>query len=169
MKKLFLLTTIMVFFFYSCAKNTTTELTAEQKATIEKELRDQFDKLMTSINQLNFDPWSDNISKTDFISAITRKGLTSGYSAWADSIKVSFLARERHTYDEKAVKITALTPTLALLTQEGIWENWWKNGDYSKTNGLATFIWKKEQDGWKIIHSHESGNRVVENPSSGPK
>ena len=80
MKKLVLLTTIMALFLCSCAKTTTTELTAEQKATIEKEVRDQYDKHTNAINQLSFDLWSESVSKDGLISTIGRRGIMYGYN-----------------------------------------------------------------------------------------
>jgi len=140
----------------SCQKEI--EFTEEQKATIEKEVRDQFDKLFASISQLNIDTWSEFHSKDEFVSHLSgRRGVTYGFSAWRDSVAISFSARERHRSEPLEVRVTALTPDLALLTSVAIWENWWKDGLYRKTNGKSTYIWKKEQDGWKIIHAHESG------------
>jgi hypothetical protein len=157
MKKLVILTTIMALFFSSCAKNTTTELTAEQKATIEKEVLNQYNKNVSAIGQLSFDLWSEFISKDEFISHISgTRGITYGYSAWADSIKVSFGRRTRHQTQQLDVKITVLNPDLALVTSVAIWENWYQNGRYRKSNGKATYLYKKEQDGWKYIHVHES-------------
>ncbi len=162
MIKLVLFSTIMALFLCSCAKNTTTELTAEQKASIEKEIREQFDKVVSAISQLDADLYFETISKDEFISHISsRRGLTFGYSAWMDTIKVSFSRRERHQSEPLDVKVTALSTDLALLTSNAIWENWW-SGNYRKTNGKATYLWKNEPDGWKIIHIHESGDVIEE-------
>jgi len=60
------------------------------------------------------------------------------------------------------LKITPLTPDLALLTEVAIWQNWYKNGIYRKSKGFSTYLWKKEADGWKVIHLHESRQILLE-------
>jgi hypothetical protein len=47
------------------------------------------------------------------------------------------------------------------LTFSGIWENWWGD-NYYKVNGLATYLWNKENDTWKVVHVHESIKRNVD-------
>ncbi len=64
--------------------------------------------------------------------------------------------RERQHLGPFEVQITVLTPDLALTTGQEKFEMWLKGGKYIKGKHTSTIIWKKEQDGWKIIHSHES-------------
>ena len=82
-----------------------------------------------------------------------------------DSVKNSFERRTRHQSQLLDQKITVLSPDLALLTLEGIWENWTAEGLYRKMDGKATYLYKKEQDGWKVIHTHESGLLLEETTS----
>jgi len=164
MKKLILssvaLVTILLF-FSSCAKDTKTELTDEQKTTIQKEVKDQWEKQRSTIRQLNFDTWSEFISN-DFISGIGPTNYTPSRTAWMDTIKKGFSLRERHQSELLDETVTALTPDLAIGTQIAIWDNWWKNGDYRKVKGSTTILWKKEPDGWKIIYVHESRLAILE-------
>ena len=144
------------------------KLTNEQRATIEKDVRDQFDKYVAGITQLDIDLLSEVFSKDEFVSYVSgRIGMIYGYSALVDSLTIYVSARERHRSEILDVRVTALAPDLAFLTQIAIWENWYKNGDYIKYNGQATYLWKKEQDGWKLIHAHESGQVIEENKSFG--
>ena len=162
MKKLILLTTIIALFCSSCAKTTETELTAEQKATIEKEVLDQFKEYVSMRNQLDFDLWSKFWNSEDFIAAYTLYwGKKMSWSVWMDSVEVSFERRDRHHTEIIDLKATALTPDLALLTNVGVWENWW-SGNYRKSNGCETQIWKRDQNGWRIIYVHESGKTIEE-------
>lgn len=151
----------MLFLFSSCAKETKTVLTDEQKATIQKDVKDQWEKQRSTIRQLNFDTWSEFISN-DFISGIGSINYTPSRNAWMDTIKNSFTRRERHQSELLDETITALTPDLALGTQIAIWDNWFKNGDYRKVKGSTTTLWKKEPEGWKIIYVHESRLAILE-------
>lgn len=163
MKKLILLATIIALFLCSCAKTTTTELTAEQKAAIEKEIREQFDKRITYVNELNFDAVYADYSKDGFISSI-RDGDIRGttYDEFYNTGKSNWSLRERQHVEPLEVQITALTPNLVLLTWTRMWDTWFKNGDYRKNNSSSTQLLKKEPEGWKIIHMHQSGTVVEE-------
>jgi ketosteroid isomerase-like protein len=156
MKKLIFLTVIIMLLLGSCAKDTKTELTNEQKATIENEVKTQWDRLQSSISQLNIETWSEFYSKDAFISAINSRSYISSLRIWTDTVRNSFALRTRHQSNLLDRTVTALTPDLALGTQVAIWENWWKNGLYRKAKGYNTTLWKKGPDGWKIIHVHES-------------
>lgn len=164
MKKLILSSVTLVamlFLFSSCAKETKTALTDEQKATIQKEVKDQWEKHRSTTRQLNFDTWSESISN-DFLAGISSIGYMSSRSVWMDSIKNSFTRRERHQSELLDETVTALTTDLALGTQIAIWDNWYKNGDYRKAKGSTTTLWKKGPDGWKIIYVHESRLAILE-------
>ncbi|HBE41279.1 MAG TPA: hypothetical protein DDW27_08755 [Bacteroidales bacterium] len=157
----------MLFLFSSCAKDTKTELTDDQKATIQKEVKDQWEKQRSTIRQLDFDTWSELISN-DFIAGIGSVNYTPSRTAWMDTIKNSFSRRERHQSELIDETITALTTDLALGTQIAIWDNWFKNGDYRKAKGSTTTLWKKEPDGWKIIYVHESRLAILEEKLANP-
>ncbi len=65
--------------------------------------------------------------------------------------------RESQHVEPLDVQVTALTPNIVLLTWTRTWDTWFKNGDYRKNNGGSTQLYKKELEGWKIIHMHQSG------------
>ena len=153
----------ILFLFSSCTKNIKTDLTDELKVTIQNEVKEQFENLEMAIRELNYDSWIKFYSKESFISALTTsRGLVPTYQTWADSLKVSFENRTRHQSEIVDVSVTAISTDMALLTLVGIWGNWYKNGDYRKIKGLATYVWKKEQTGWKVIHIHESRQQILE-------
>jgi ketosteroid isomerase-like protein len=64
--------------------------------------------------------------------------------------------RERQHIEPLHVRVTALAPDLALMTSRERAEMRMKSGENIKSDHVFTMIWKKEQDGWKILHSHES-------------
>ena len=151
----------VLFLFGSCTKGKKTELTDELKATIQKEVKDQWDKQRSTIRQLNFDTWSEFVSN-EFIAGIRPTNYELSSTAWMDTIKKSFSLRERHQSELLDETITALTPDLAIGTQIAIWDNWWRNGDYRKVKGATSILWKKGSDGWKIIYVHESRLAILE-------
>jgi len=42
------------------------------------------------------------------------------------------------------------------MTSEEDSEMWLRGGGVVKSRHVFTMLWKKESDGWKILHSHES-------------
>ena len=77
-------------------------------------------------------------------------------SVRVETITNYFSMRERQHIEPLEVRVTALTPNLALMTSEEKGEMALKSGANIKSKHVFTMIWKKEQGGWKILHSHES-------------
>ena len=130
--------------------------TEAEKEAIQKEVQDRFNQLVSSINQLNAGEWSDFYSRDEFLSTIAGTDYYATRSAWVDSITNYFSMRERQHIEPLEVRVTALTSNIALMTSEEKAEMRLKSGDNIKSRHVFTMIWKKEQDGWKILHSHES-------------
>ena len=162
MKKRVLIFSIATFLLCSCT-NTKSELTELQKQTIKDEVKVEFDKLVSSINDLNFESWADCYSKENFISSLklSHEG-NKDYDEWMDIVKTSFAERSKHTHQLIDLQITPLKSDLALVTQYGILENWWKDGTYKKANGAVSYLYSKENGSWKIIHINEDGNVIEE-------
>jgi len=95
-------------------------------------------------------------SPDEFLSAIAGTDYYTARNTWVDVITKYSSMRERQRLEPLAVRITALAPNLALMTSENKLEMPLNDGKNIKSRHLYTMIWKKEQEGWKIIHSHES-------------
>ncbi len=128
---------------------------AENK-TIGKEVEDQFTQLISAINQSNAEAWQEYYSKDQFLSAIVNTDQYATRIAWVDTITNYFSTREGQQVKPFDVRVTALTPDLALLTSQERCEIWPKDAKNVKLKHVFTMLWKKEQEGWKILHSHES-------------
>jgi len=142
-------------FLFGCQQQQRVLTDAEKKA-VEKEVTDQFSQLAAAVNQLNADAWSRYYSKDDFVSAIVGTDYYGARSAWIDTITKYFSMRERQSIEPSQVQVTALAPGLALMTSEEKVAISLKSGGHSEVKHVFTMIWKKEHDGWKIVHSHES-------------
>jgi ketosteroid isomerase-like protein len=126
------------------------------KEAIQKQVTDQFNQLISAINQKNAGAWSEYYSKDEFLSAIVSTDYYATRSAWVGLITKYFSMRERQHVEPLEVRVTALTSDLALMTSEEKAEMQLKSGENIKSKHVFTMIWKREQAGWKIIHSHES-------------
>jgi ketosteroid isomerase-like protein len=139
--------------------------TDAEKAAVGKEVKDQVGQLVAVVNQMNAEAWSKFYSEKEFVSAIAGTDYYATRKAWVDFITNQFSLRERQLIELRDVRVTALAPTLALMTSEGKAEMTLKDGKTMKFKHVFTMIWKKEQDGWKIMHSHESW---IEEPAIEP-
>jgi hypothetical protein len=138
------------------------KLSDAEKEQIKTEVKTEFENLVESIRELDFDKWSGFYSQEYFTSSVNgRVGYITNYEQWMKAVDDSFSSRSRHKSETLEVNINVLSPDLALLTFSGIWENWWGD-NYNKVNGLASYLWNKENDTWKVIHVHESKNRNVD-------
>lgn len=131
-------------------------LTGAENEKIRKEVKDQFNQLVSAINRNDVEAWSKYYGKDNFLSTIVGTDYYDKRSAWVDLITKYFSMRERQNVQPLAVHVTALAPDLALLTSEEKTEMRLKDGKDIKSKHVFTMIWKKGQDGWNILHSHES-------------
>jgi len=133
-----------------------TELTDDQKASIEKELKIQNDGIISALNQLDANALSEYFSKDEFISVNSGINYFSTRSVFLDSVTYWFSKRESQRVELVDLHIIALTSELALMTNKANWNILLKSGDNLKVNAVVSSLWKKEQAGWKQIHMHES-------------
>ncbi len=155
--KLFYRWILVVFLavFFGCQQQQQI-LTEMEKEAIKKEITNQFNQLVSAANASDADAWFEYYSKEEFLSTIAGTDYYATRSAWGDTITYYFSIRERQHLESLEVRVHALTPSLALMTSEQNMEIWLKSGEHNKYKHVFTMIWKKEQDGWKILHSHES-------------
>jgi ketosteroid isomerase-like protein len=131
-------------------------LSAAQKEAIQKEVKEQFRQLVSALNQKNSDAWAAFYSREGFVSAIAGTDYYASRSVWVDTITKYFSSRKSQKVDPREVRVTALAPTLALMTSEEKSEMQSEDGKILKSRHVFTLLWKKEPAGWKILHSHES-------------
>lgn len=130
--------------------------TEVEKEAIKKDVHDQFRLLVSAINQLDAGAWSEYYSKESFTSAMVGTKYYAERKAWVDTITYYFSLRDRQKIEPMNVRVTPLSPDLALMTSEEKGEMIMKDGKIINSKHVFSMIWKKEQSGWKITHSHES-------------
>jgi len=128
----------------------------ESFTEMEKEVKDQFNQLVSAINQMNAGEWSKFYTNNEFLSTIAGTDYFETKNTWVDSITNYFNMREHQYVEPVEVRVTALAPNMALMTSEERSDIKLKNGNNIKSKHVFTMIWNKEKDGWKILHSHES-------------
>ena len=129
---------------------------ALDKDMIVGEVTDAFDQLILAINERDVDAWASLYSKDGFVSAFAGTDYYATRAAWVQTIGAYFQERSRQHVDVSEVQVTPLAQDLALLTSQERSEM--QSGDATPTlaRHVFTLVWKKEANGWRIIHSHES-------------
>jgi len=155
MKKLLLMiAAIVLLALTSCQEQT--ELTDEQKASITSELEKQYSDAMSNLSKLDMNVWSEPWSENAFISVNSGVNYFSRFSEWKDSVTYWFSLRESQQVEIVEAHVNVLSSELALVTSITSWDIQFKNEESIKPQVLASLLWKKETNGWKIVHLHES-------------
>ncbi len=90
----------------------------ESFTEMEKEVKDQFNQLVSAINQMNAGEWSKFYTNNEFLSTIAGTDYFETKNTWVDSITNYFNMRERQYIEPVEVRVTALAPNIALMTSE---------------------------------------------------
>lgn len=124
---------------------------------IEKEVKDQFNQLLSALNQKDAGAWSKFYSDDEFVSTIAGTDYYANRNDWVNAVTNYFSTRERQHVELIKLRVTPLASDIALMTSEERSEIELKDGnDIIISKHVFTMIWKKESAGWKILHSHES-------------
>jgi ketosteroid isomerase-like protein len=145
----------MALFLAGCQQQQAS-LSDAQKESITKEVKEQAVQMVAAVNQLNVEAWSKFYSEKGFISSVALADYYGDRKEWIDLITKHFSARERQHIDLTDVRVTPLAANLALMTSQGKAAIKLKDGKETNFKHVFTMVWKKDQEGWKILHSHES-------------
>ena len=123
---------------------------------IENEVREQYLEFITVLNQTDAQKWSEFYSKKNFLSAFLSTDFYDNRQKFVDVITEYFSMRESQTIEPQSYKITAISDDLVLITSNEIAVMKLKTGGKVKAIHTFSLIWFKEENEWKIVHSHES-------------
>ena len=157
MRKQLLLFALLLSIFFSACKTQCPPLTDSQKADIEKQIRELWDKLTIPILNADADGYAPFISSDEFIADYEGGTLAlRSKTELIDTLRNWFSNRKSNEFQQKTVKITVLSDNLVAVDQLCILQINFKDDTRMRLNDAISFIFKKETSGWKIIHVHES-------------
>lgn len=126
------------------------------KASIVKEVTEKFTQLVAAINQKDVAVWEKYYSGDEFVSAVAGGMFFATRSDWVQAITSNFSMRDSQFLELREVQVIPLAPDTALLTSQERIDMQLKSGQATISRHIFTMIWKRSQEGWQIIHSHES-------------
>lgn len=156
MRRVSLLYISLALLALSCSNVTEPELTDQAKESIAKEIQNQYAELVTNLKELDVGIWSQYWNSDDFLGASSGVYYFSDFTTFKDSVAYYFSLRERQEVKPYRVDIAILGPDLALLRSGTIWNISLNNGAVIKADALASLLWQKEDEEWKIIYLHEN-------------
>ena len=150
---------VPLIFLFSCQGNV--DLTDDQKATITAEIESLYTEAISNLSLLDIEVWSANWSKDGLLSVNSGINYFSSFVEFRDSVEYWFSLRETQEVEILEQRVTVFESDLALLTSTASWEIQFKDETELSVKALATLLWKKETEGWKIIHLHESWQQAL--------
>jgi len=123
---------------------------------IKKEVAERFDQLVAAMNQKDVRAWSKFYSQDHFLSAIAGTDYYGERSDWTSAVSDFFAKRQSQSLNPSFVTVKPLTSDLALLTSEEKTKMHMTSGQELAFRHVFSMIWKRETEGWEILHSHES-------------
>jgi len=127
-----------------------------EKATIIQEVTDTFTQLIEAINRKDIAAWEIFYSKQAFVSAAAGGDVFPTRTDWIQAITSNFSMRERQQVEVHSLQVIPLASDTVLLTSQQSAMMTLKSGESTQYRHVFTMIWKKENEGWRILHSHES-------------
>ena len=136
-----------------------------------------------SVNSFADDNEDLNRLLNDYVKAVNELDLNHAKNIWSQKESISFIQPRGHQkgWDEiqKAFYLGAMgnfktrdlvlkNVNIRILSEDAAWSDFYwdfnatfKDGTPIQTSGRETQVYKKEPDGWKIVHVHYSGMPVT--------
>lgn len=156
-KQLLLIPLFLGILLIGCNKPST-QLTESQKSEIEKEILSLLDSINIPLKTLDVDGFSKFISSENFIANFWKDTLVTTSDGFINLAKSRWSDAQSQDFKQNYLKITVLTPALVIVDREGIVSYKDQNGQTHEIKDFLSSICRKEQSGWKIIHTHETQN-----------
>lgn len=156
MKNHLLYFVLMAGIIFTACQNPSPSITDSQKVIIEKQILEQWEKSGLAVKKSDADGYLTSFSSTGFVAMHSEGMQFISLKEYADSVKVWFSARTSNEIQQPTIKVTVLSDQLALMDQKSVFQLNLKDSRVVRCNHAVSFLFKKEDSGWKIIHGHES-------------
>ena len=131
------------------------------QADTEEELQALLGDYVTAVNELDLELGEKIWSQQQDISFIHPRGHQQGW----DEIKKEFYQGTMGLFSQR--KLVLRDISIRVLSEDTAWSDFYwdfealfPDGKPLKTSGRESQVWKKEADGWKIVHVHYSGPAI---------
>ncbi|HEY3388459.1 MAG TPA: nuclear transport factor 2 family protein, partial [Prolixibacteraceae bacterium] len=134
-------------------------LSAHQKTVIGEQVDSVFHENIKAAEHLDFDKLSQSVDDQYMAGFISNRTYYSRYDSLVNIVKASAQGIAKQTITVRKEKITVLSDRIVLLTAYGNTNVEIKDGNTFTAKFFWSFIYEKEGNDWKVIHSHQSSLR----------
>jgi len=147
---------------FSACDNQCPPLTTSQKAEIEKQILGIIDKIYLSIAKLEVDGYAVYLSSDEFLGfhACFAEYPILSKTALVDSTRAWFNKRKTQEISHVEVKVSVLSADYVLVDRTANLKISFTHGQNGDFIHCASFIFKNESSGWKIVHLDEWGSTI---------
>ena len=155
MKRANIIGVIIILILIGCQSNNSQELSEQEISKIKSEINNRVDSYFEAVKVLNleemFEFWSDS---EDFIFAGDGR-ILGGYKEWTNEMNQFAEITDHFLYwNNKNIKIEALSRNAASYTMEFDNERIGVSGDTLNTKGSWTYVFKKNEGKWRVIQTN---------------
>ena len=155
-------TTILILFFnfiVSTHSSNGQNLTNQQKIELERQVDSVFHSMILDAENLEYDILSKGVDDNQHAGFITNGTYFASYDSLVCVLKTKSQGIAKQNITIQTERTTALNPSIVLLSACGESSAETYNGDRFIMKFFWTFVYEKINNQWKVIQSHQSGNR----------
>lgn len=156
MKKLLILLTLAAGAILFACNQPTPKLADARRIEIEKQVLSDWDKINSSILKADAEGYLAHFNAGDFLGMHSEGYRYLNLKDYSDTVKGWFGPRTNTEMKDKKMNVNILSENLALVDQTSMFIATFNDGRVVSMKHAVSFVLKKEQDGWMIIHGHES-------------
>jgi ketosteroid isomerase-like protein len=151
------LITLALFFFFGCARQEPAQLTPQEQDAAKKEIREVVNLIVQAANKMDLEAlMQPYLNSPDFIVCNT-DGSMGDYQGAKNGAAETFKSLAALKYTTVKEEFRFLPNNIVICAWLGTCEMTLKTGEHSKIDTYAvTFVFRKIDNQWKVIYSHES-------------
>lgn len=134
-------------------------LSEQQTELISHQVDSIFRVMITLAERLDFDTLSEGVDDTEKAGFLTNGKYYTEYSTLIEQVKQNSQGVSRQEISVNEKKLTVLSDKVVLLTATGVSKAYLEDEREIVANFQWSFVYRKIEDKWKVIFSHQSTAR----------
>jgi ketosteroid isomerase-like protein len=158
-----LLITLPLFFFFGCARQEPVQMTPQEQETAKKEIREVVNLILQAANKMDVEALlQPYFNSPDFI-LLNTDGSMVDYQGAKNGTAELFKSLAAVEFTTVREEFRFLPNNIVIFAWLGKCEMTLKTGEHSKIDAYGvTFVFRKIDNQWKIIYSHESASPAAQ-------
>jgi hypothetical protein len=159
MKTIIILSLICLFLFGLTGLLRCQELSIQKKSRIEKQVDSVFQLSIKAAENLDYDKLSQGVDDRYKAGFISNNSFYTSYDSLVNLARTRARGLVKQTISISQEKVTALTENIALVTASGDAKVEIYGGNEFAVKFNWTFVYARINNSWKVVQSHQSGQR----------